>query len=457
MSELEVRELDIRAVSAEERTITGIAVPYGQTANIGHYQERFAPNSVELAPTTQLFWRHEEPIGLVLAGRETAEGYEVTARISETPRGNEAYTLVRDGVINKFSIGFQAVEHKLDKDDTVVRTKVLVREISLVPVPAYEGASVKEVRDLQNSIDEVPKELPKETKESNNMDNVTNPLAEELNEVRESQSNIKRELEIVKANFLTTASAPAADTRTAGQVLKAIAAGDEATIREYTGGTTESSVMLNTFIGDLTRIVDSPIGVRGLISTGVLPPTGNILEYAKLNTNTVAVDEQEAEGDDLTYGQVTLTTETAPVKTFGGYTTLSRQAIERSSVNFLDAHMRAMAVAVSNNLNGYVRSAFSTQHAAHVTAGGAKVINMGITGTDLKTASYVNWLDALVEGADKFERNGWAIDALVLSKDVFKALMALEGSDGRPLLVIQGNTGSNTVGQVNPLLSLIHI
>jgi hypothetical protein len=178
---------------------------------------------------------------------------------------------------------------------------------------------------------------------------------------------------------------------------------------------------------------------------------GTVTRWLKKVGDTVAVDEQEAEGDDLTYGQVTLTTETAPVKTFGGYTTLSRQAIERSSVNFLDAHMRAMAVAVSNNLNGYVRAAYSAQHAAHVTAGGAKVINMGITGTDLKTATYVNWLDAVVEGADKFERNGWAIDALVVSKDVFKALMALEASDGRPLLTVTGNTGSNTVGAISPL------
>jgi HK97 family phage major capsid protein len=235
--------------------------------------------------------------------------------------------------------------------------------------------------------------------------------------------------------------------------MKAIAAGDEATIRTYAGNTTDNSVMLNTFIGDLTRIVDSPIGVRGLMATGVLPASGNVLEYAKLATNSVAVDEQEAEGDDLGYGEVTLTTATAPVKTFGGYTTLSRQAIERSSVNFLDAHMRAMAVAVANNLNGFVRAGFNTQFAAHKTTGGSAIVDMGLSGSTptLAAATYTNWLDALVEGADKFQTRGWNIDALVVSKDVFKALMALEASDGRPLLVVQGNNGVNTVGQLNPL------
>jgi hypothetical protein len=69
----------------------------------------------------------------------------------------------------------------------------------------------------------------------------------------------------------------------------------------------------------------------------------------------------------------------------------------------------------------------------------------------LANFGYTDWLDAIVEAADKFERNGWAIDALAVSKSVFKAMMALEASDGRPLLTVTGNTGSNTVGAVSPL------
>jgi hypothetical protein len=110
--------------------------------------------------------------------------------------------------------------------------------------------------------------------------------------------------------------------------------------------------------------------------------------------------------------------------------------------------MRAMAVAVANNLNGFVRSAFNTQYSAHVTTGGAAVVDLGAA---LTSATYGDWLDAIVEGADKFQTRGWTIDALVVSKDVFKSLMKLEGSDGRPLMIVQGNNGVNTVGAVNPL------
>jgi len=439
MSELEIRHIELRAENDEERIIEGIAVPYGVETNVGAYIERFAKDSIsDDVSEVKLKFGHEGlPIGKVIEGRNAEDGFYIRAKISETSQGNDVYTLIRDGVLNKFSVGFVPVESERD-GNTVVRKMVSLREVSVVEQPAYSDAEILAVREetLNNT-----KEIQMESiNENANLEFAVRSVQDEVAELRRA----------VEAGVQVATPTQTVDTRSAGQVLKAIASGDEATIRTYAGNTTDNSVLLNTFIGDLTRIVDAPIGVRGLISTGVLPASGNVLEYAKLATNTVAVDEQAAEGDDLTYGQVSLTTATAPVKTFGGYTTLSRQAIERSSVNFLDAHMRAMAVAVANNLNTYVRAGFNTQYDAHVTAGGASVVDLGLSGA-ITTATYTKWLDAIVEGADKFQTRGWNIDSLVVSKDVFKSLMALEGSDGRPLLLVQGNNGVNTVGQVNPL------
>lgn len=434
MDNIETRDIELR-FNEEDRTVTGIAVPYDQDANIGGaYKERFVRGSIsEDVSDVKLFYGHSEPIGKLIEGRDSEHGFEIVAKISDTVRGNEVRTLLKDGVLNKFSVGFVPLESERE-GSTVIRKAVSLREVSVVPFPAYAGATIQEVRE-----DETPtenKEIPMESRTDVEFD---------VQAVQEDVAELRR---LVEAGFTVASSVPAADTRSAGQVLKAIVSGDDETLRAYAGNTTDNSVLLNTFIGDLTRIVDSPIGVRGLMSTGVLPATGNTLEYAKLATNSVAVSEQAEEGDDLTYGEVSLTTATAAVKTFGGYTTLSRQAIERSSVNFLDAHMRAMAAAVATNLNSYVRAGFVTQHAAHITAGGSAVIDPSLT---LANFTYATWLDAVVEAADKFERNGWTIDALTVSKSVFKALMALEGADGRPLMVVQGNTGSNTVGQINPL------
>lgn len=434
MDNIETRNVELR-FNEEDRTVSGIAVPYGQDANIGGvYTERFEQGAIsEDVTDVKLFYGHEEPIGKVIEGRDSEEGFEIVAKISDTARGNEVRTLLKDGVLNKFSVGFVPVDSERD-GSTVIRKAVSLREVSVVPFPAYAGAAITEVREDEPTTETIEEEIPMESREDVNFD---------VQAVQEDVAELRR---LVEAGFSVATSEPTVDTRSAGEVLKAIVAGDDETIRAYTGNDTSNSVMLNTFIGDLTRIVDSPIGVRALMSTGVLPATGNTLEYAKLDTNTVAVAEQAAEGDDLTYGQVALTTETAAVKTFGGYTSLTRQAIERSSVNFLDAHMRAMAVAVANNLNTYVRGGFVTTHDANITAGS----DIGL-GAALAAGTYDQWLDTIVEAADTFERNGWAIDALAVSKSVFKQLMKLEGSDGRPLMVVQGNSGVNTVGSVNPL------
>lgn len=146
MAEMETREFEVRA-DLEERTITGIAVPYGQDANIGGaYMERFVPGAISDVTDVKLFYGHEEPIGKVLTGRDTEAGYEVTARVSMTPRGDEVLTLMRDGVLNKFSVGFVPLESERD-GQTVTRTKVSLREISVVAFPAFGNANITEVRE----------------------------------------------------------------------------------------------------------------------------------------------------------------------------------------------------------------------------------------------------------------------------------------------------------------------
>lgn len=432
MENMEIRQIELRAKDDEERIVEGIAVPYNVDTNVGAYVERFAPNSIsEDVSEVKLKFGHEGlPIGKVFEGRNSDEGFVIRAKISETSQGNDVYTLIRDGVLNKFSVGFIPVESERD-GNVVIRNLVSLKEVSVVEQPAYSDAKILTVREVTNTIEEVP------TMESiNNDSNLEFDVRSVQDEVAELRRAVEAGLQVA------TPSEPVADTRSAGEVLKALVAGDEATVKRYAGTTTNDSVLLNSFIGDLTRIVASPIGVRSLLSTGVLPATGNVLEYAKLQNNSVGVNVQANEGDDLQFGKVDLRTETTGVITVGGYTSLSRQAIERSSVNILDHHMTAMAQAVSGWLNGFARGNFQGLNDGIISGGG------GIT---LGGATYNDWLDAIVEAASIFENQARTIDALAVSKDVFKTLMQLEGSDGRPLMVVSGNQGVNTVGSINPV------
>lgn len=420
---IEIREVQFRA-DVEERTITGLAVPYGQEANIGTYMERFAPGAIRSIDDVKLFYGHEEPIGKVIDGRETEAGYEITAKISDTIRGNEVHTLLRDGVLNKFSVGFVPVQSERD-GNTVIRTEVSLKEVSVVPFPAFAGANITEVRSDSPEITNPEKE----TQMAENIELDVRAVQDEVAELRRMVEAGTPEAVIAVPQY-----------RSAAELLKSVAKGDEDAIRAYTGATTADSYLADGWVGDLTRIVDSPAILRGVFATGVLPAEGNNIEYASLDSNTVDVDVQAAEGDDLVYGKIEISAKTAPVKTIGGYVQLTRQLIERSSVAYLEHSLRAQAIRVGQALEAQMLTAYGTAHAAQVTAGNVVLIPA--------TPTYNDWLNAITDAAVKFQTLGLQIDALIVDTAYFKSLAALEGADGRPMLLVQGN--GNVVGTINP-------
>lgn len=450
MANLEFRSFQVRSVDAEARTFEGVAVPYGKPADIaGVYKETFERGAVQTPPSgkTMLYWRHSEPIGLITRAADEADGYHITAHISETPRGDEAYTLLRDGVVDQLSVGFEPVEHRQD-DETgdITRTKVLLHEVSLVPMGAYgTDATVTDVRAATTTNSLNPEGVRMDEKDKT-------ATAADLIEVRTTVEDIERRM----TTFAVRTDEPAVDRRSTGEILKAIVAGDAATIRSvsdlqeraYTGGTSADSVVQNAWIGDLTRIFDNTSGVlSSVFSTGTLPAQGNSIEYSQLATNTTAVAQQTNEGDALGFGKVTLENKTAPVKTYGGYTTLSTQQIERSSLPVLNHSLNALAQAAGKRAKLELRTAFS----ALVTARAAIADDAGVVslGGKLSAATYNSWVSAIVDAAGMFENNALSMDALIISSDVFKALASFKGSDGRPLLNLDGATSTNTVGKLN--------
>lgn len=429
--QLLTREYAASAQSSDDRTVSGIAVPYGDEIEYTRgYFETVAPGAFnpETNGPVKLFWSHRDVIGTVTEARNTPEGLEITARISETSLGNDAYALARDGAIDRFSIGFVPLASDTTRDEDgnthVVHTSIAVREVSLVPFPAYNNAVVTEVRSTPEPVKENP------------MTDTMSPVFDEINERMAS-------LEQAFA-AAAPAPAPAVDARSAGEVLKALVTGDENETRAYNGtvSSADGTMTRPTWIGDLTRLVDSVNPLKALFQTGALPPDGLNLEFTELATNTIAVNAQASEGDDLQIGKISTREKTTPVKTFGGYTQLTRQAIERTRVNLLQVHLNGMALAAGQASANYFASVF----AATVQGRAASAL------TSTKTASTLTWSDIVgltVDAAAAFQDAGLPLDGLIVDKATFKALAALTASDGRPLMSVSG-TGANTVGEFNP-------
>jgi HK97 family phage prohead protease len=423
----------MRVADVEERTVTGIAVPYDQTANIGgQYEERFARGAIQSVEHTKLYFQHREIIGRVIEGRETDAGYEITAKISDTSLGRDAYALIKDQAIGSFSVGFIPIEQTRE-GNVVTRTLVDLREVSLVDQPAYSAAEITQVREEQETATE-PTNLTETPTESEpvleNLELDVRAIADEVAELRRT----------VDANAQAEPQATPVMHRTAGEALKAIAHGDDTALRAYTGGTTADAIVMNGWVGDLTRLVDEAAILRGVFGSATLPSEGNFIEYGVLDANSMVVDVQAEEGDDLEFGKVSVKTETAPVKTLGGWTQLTRQEIERSSTNILDLSLRAQAMQVGKALNTLTRNAYTAAHAAQVTATNTVAV--------ADPTSYADWIGAITDASVKFQALGLGISALVVDSATFKALATLEAADGRPVLLTSGN-GVNNVGTIN--------
>lgn len=450
--QMHTREFHVREFNEETREFVGIAVPWDKPAQIrdwfGSYTETFERGSVEIPASGKvlLYWRHEEPIGLIFRHEDTDEGWEIHGRISKTSRGDEAHQLLRDGVVDELSIGFNPIEHREDdKTGNITRTRVLGREVSLVPMGAYgANAKVSAVREENTNAHE----------RSTPMETTITP--EDLAEVRAEMGELSRSFTAFTQR--QEVETEPADTRSAAEFVKALVAGDADTLREaneiqaiaqraYTGATTADSVVKDGWVGDLTRLYDGSTGVlQQIFGTGTLPAEGMNIEYGQLKSNTIVVAEQAAEGDDLTFGKVQLETKTAPVKTFGGYTQLTFQEIQRSSLPIVQRSLEALTIAAAAAHKTALRSAFGTL----VTARTAIAANAGVVllGATLGASTYSNFVNALVDAAIKYDALNLELEALVASASVFKKLAGLAGTDGRPMMSLDGS-GANTVGTLN--------
>lgn len=441
MDKLETRaEMSVRIESEETRTVTGIAVPYETEA----HGELFARDAVTLEPGAKLFWQHEEPIGLITHGEHTDEGFVITARVSETALGNDVMTMLRDGVIDKFSVGFQLRDYEMV--DGIRRvTDALVREVSAVVWAWYGTANITGVRAEQISEDGTPvsDQPDDETSSANSQgetmaENATVPDAAEVRELMDGLAHLERKV----SDLETKETAPAgSEYRTAGDFIMALAQGSEQAQRAYTGATTADSVT-TPIDRDLTLLVESAAPLRSVFSTAVTPADGMAIYFAQLGGITDGTAAQAAQGDDLGYYEIQVTGKNTTLKTIGSFVEMSLQVITRSTVDFINNTFRGQAIALGNKLNAELIAQYQTTVAAQITANNK--VTVAATG-----ATYNTWLAAITDAAVKFATLGLPLEYLIVDTTTFKELMALQGGDGRPVLLVDG-AGTNNVGTISP-------
>jgi HK97 family phage prohead protease len=422
---MENRSFEIRETNQETREVIGMAVPYDEVIDIGGGdKEQFARGSVDLNSHVKLFRDHKEVIGKVNSMEEREDGLWIKAKISNTKLGDETLELVKDGAIRSFSVGFiPLVDEK--KDRTIIRKKVNLKEVSLVAFPAYENASVTEVREI---------------KEETNMETTTTPdYSSEIAEVRNHAEELERRLEVLSADKIEAPTAP--KFRSYGEYVKSVATGEDSGLVLARAFADDHSVMAdsilkNAWVNETIRILNNGRPTYNVFTSAPLPADGMTIEYPLLNSDSSAIEEQVAEGDSLTFGKIDLTSATANIKTYGGYTAMTRQLIERSSVAYVDAAFRAMAAAYAKKTNNVVKAyinSLATTSTSSVAAWSADAI-----------------IEMLADSATKVNNEtGKALEFILCSSDVFKQLAKQVDGVARPIAA--ATNPSNGFGSINPV------
>jgi HK97 family phage major capsid protein/HK97 family phage prohead protease len=141
--------LTIKSVDDEQRVIEGIAT----TPEADRLGDVIDPSGAIFRLPIPLLWQHNtrEPIGQVTAASVTPDGITIQAHIAKglLPRIDEAWALIKSGLVRGLSIGFAPREKQPIKGSFGVRFASWEwLELSAVTIPANVDASIMTIRSI---------------------------------------------------------------------------------------------------------------------------------------------------------------------------------------------------------------------------------------------------------------------------------------------------------------------
>jgi HK97 family phage prohead protease len=430
---------------AGRREISGVAVPYNVEATVASGQSVvIKPGALPVeGKAPRLFMYHDStmPVGVVTERVDTADGMMFTAKVSASSQGQDAMTLLSEGVIDQVSIGINPTKFSYDDKGTMIVEAADWIELSLVPVGAFgDQAAITEVaasiHQPEEEIGNTEQETPQE--ETPAMDNA--PVVEAA---------------AVEAT-IPTAPIPAQPKRnfgmpTAGEYMAAYHIGGD-TFRKVNEAFVEAAKSrqsaLQAAAGD-TLTTDTP----GLLPVPVLGPVFQDLNYIRPVVAAVGARAMPDGGNQKTFIRPTWTTHpsvatqsteltgasaTTPViasnvvtkTTLAGQVTLSVQDIDFTSPAAMEIILRDLAgqyMLASDNI------------AADAITNGASASGATWTVTANDPSSLIS---ALYDAAtDILNATNFLPDHLFVSPDVWQKLGSQLDGDKRPIFPYAGAAG----------------
>lgn len=144
--------------AAGDNTIEGYAAYFGNVDSYGDIIENgaFTKTLKENSGRVKVLWQHDtsEPIGKPIHMEQDSKGLYIKAKISMTDTGRKAMELMRDGVIDEMSIGYDIIKDEYKAKNRMLK-ELRLWEFSPVTFAANEKARITSAKSLSELLYDV--------------------------------------------------------------------------------------------------------------------------------------------------------------------------------------------------------------------------------------------------------------------------------------------------------------
>jgi len=311
------------------RTITGIAVPYNTFATVSDGTTvQFAPGSLPIdgkAPRLYMYHDSTQPVGLVAERVDSPEAMYFTAKVSNTRAGDEALVLASDGVIDSVSVGVNPTEFKYDDAGNMTILAADWVELSLVPTPAFAGATISQVAAEAPQVEE--------TKEEPKMENSPAVVEEVVVPTAPIFASAKREPRLPNAaEFVAAMHKGGIEAANANKVWSDYRSFHQSDITAAAGDVVTSNVpgvVPVPILGPVFQDINYIAPLLTAVGTRAMPAGGSGSTFIRPTWTThPTVSEQSSQLDAVSATTSVIAANTVTKKTFAGATTLSYQTVD---------------------------------------------------------------------------------------------------------------------------------
>jgi HK97 family phage prohead protease/HK97 family phage major capsid protein len=418
-----------------KRTITGVAVPYGQAATVSDgTQVRFEAGALPVdgkAPKLFLYHDATQPVGVVTERVDTPEGMMFAAKIAKTVAGDEALQLAQEGVLDSVSVGVNPTKFRYDKDGVMVVTAADWLELSMVPVPAFAGAIIT---DVAASAETIP--------------TIEEPVAIVAAEETTKENPVSESPAVIEASTVAPvvfAQPKAFKMPSAAEYISKVLAGGAESQQFFANLRAAAPDVITT---DTPGILPEPIvgavydnfrGLRPVVDAcGVkaMPGGGKIFRRPEVTTHTT-IGASNGENAALDSGTFVVSNNNVTKGVYGGYVKLSEEDMDWTEPAVLGLLINDMAKIYANETDNVAADALVT---------GASVT----TAFPSPMTDPSNWADWMYTAAAAIlsGSNGNLPTHLFLSPDQWAAIGKLSDDQNRPLFPQVGPM--NAFGTMTP-------